>query len=717
MISKFLPAAGSPPNTNAISLPVSELGSVAVQILGTWAGTITFYVSIDGQTFSPILMTPAGSSTAVSSTTANGEWSAGVGGYAVFAVAFSSYGSGQALVNVQGSPGGGGGAGGSGGGGGGAVTIADGADAALGATTDAAASTDTGTFSLIALFKRSLQRFTTLIANLGSPYQAGGALPLPSGASTAAKQPALGTAGTAAADVLSVQGITSMTPLKVDGSGVTQPVSGPLTDAQLRATPVPISGTVTATTGGLTDTQLRASAVPVSAASLPLPSGAATEATLSGVLTTSDFDTKTGSLTETAPATDTASSGLNGRLQRIAQRITSLITALGSPFQAGGSIGNTTFASTQSGTWTVQPGNTANTTAWKVDGSAVTQPISGPVTVASGGIASGALASGSVASGAIASGAVASGAFASGSIASGAVASGAVASGAFVSGSVSDGAVVTLGAKTDAKSTATDATSITIMQVLKQISASVQLWVFGTGTAAASARVNVASDDAQFGGVTETAPATDTASSGLNGRLQRVSQRLTTLITNMALVFGAGTAAAAQRVTLASDDPAVATLGATTGAKVITDANGTLQQYLRGLVYQLITAGASFFTPVPDTVNGWLVAMMTSGDGSTALTSTAQAIKASAGKLGGWYIYNPNAVATYVVIYNVAAASVTVGTTNGQIVLCIPATQAANIEFAMGIPFTNAGWSVAATTTGGGAGSPTTALEANFFYK
>lgn len=30
----------------------------------------------------------------------------------------------------------------------------------------------------------------------------------------------------------------------------------------------------------------------------------------------------------------------------------------------------------QSGTWTVQPGNTANTTAWKVDNSAVTQPVS-----------------------------------------------------------------------------------------------------------------------------------------------------------------------------------------------------------------------------------------------------------------------------------------------------------------------------------------------------
>lgn len=35
-----------------------------------------------------------------------------------------------------------------------------------------------------------------------------------------------------------------------------------------------------------------------------------------------------------------------------------------------------TAAVTQSGTWTVQPGNTPNTTAWKVDGSAVTQPVS-----------------------------------------------------------------------------------------------------------------------------------------------------------------------------------------------------------------------------------------------------------------------------------------------------------------------------------------------------
>lgn len=50
-------------------------------------------------------------------------------------------------------------------------------------------------------------------------------LPLPTGASTAAKQPALGVAGTPSADILTVQGATNMTALKVDGSAVVQPVS------------------------------------------------------------------------------------------------------------------------------------------------------------------------------------------------------------------------------------------------------------------------------------------------------------------------------------------------------------------------------------------------------------------------------------------------------------------------------------------------------------
>ena len=68
------------------------------------------------------------------------------------------------------------------------------------------------------------------VAVTGAFYQttqpiSAASLPLPSGASTSAKQPALGTAGTPSADVLSVQGAASMTALKTDGSGVTQPVS------------------------------------------------------------------------------------------------------------------------------------------------------------------------------------------------------------------------------------------------------------------------------------------------------------------------------------------------------------------------------------------------------------------------------------------------------------------------------------------------------------
>lgn len=45
-----------------------------------------------------------------------------------------------------------------------------------------------------------------------------GTVSLPTGAATAAKQPALGTAGTPSADVITVQGAASMTPLSISGS-------------------------------------------------------------------------------------------------------------------------------------------------------------------------------------------------------------------------------------------------------------------------------------------------------------------------------------------------------------------------------------------------------------------------------------------------------------------------------------------------------------------
>jgi hypothetical protein len=98
----------------------------------------------------------------------------------------------------------------------------------------------------------------------------------------------------------------------------------------LVALPLTAAGALTIDGSGVTQ--------PVSAVALPLPSGAATEATLAGLLAQTDFDTKTGSLTEAAPATDTASSGLNGRLQRIAQRITSLLGLFPSALTGSGNF-------------------------------------------------------------------------------------------------------------------------------------------------------------------------------------------------------------------------------------------------------------------------------------------------------------------------------------------------------------------------------------------
>lgn len=80
-----------------------------------------------------------------------------------------------------------------------------------------------------------------------------GTVSLPTGASTAAKQPALGTAGTASSDVITVQGITSMTPLKVDGTGGTFPVSGTIAATQSGTWNITnISGTVSLPTGAAT---------------------------------------------------------------------------------------------------------------------------------------------------------------------------------------------------------------------------------------------------------------------------------------------------------------------------------------------------------------------------------------------------------------------------------------------------------------------------------
>ena len=73
-----------------------------------------------------------------------------------------------------------------------------------------------------------------------------------------------------------------------------------------------------------------------------------------------------------------------------------------------------------------------------------------------------------------------------------------------------------------------------------------------TATQIALAKGNLA----LLGALTETAPATDTASSGQNGRLQRIAQRLTSLIGLLPTALGTRSAATSLAVALSTEDTA-----------------------------------------------------------------------------------------------------------------------------------------------------------------
>lgn len=81
-----------------------------------------------------------------------------------------------------------------------------------------------------------------------------------------------------------------------------------------------------------------------------LPAFAATPTVNLGTLNGIALDTSVGTTNTdlgapgaTACATDTGSCSMNALAQRLSQRLTTINTTLGSPFQAGGSIGNTAF--------------------------------------------------------------------------------------------------------------------------------------------------------------------------------------------------------------------------------------------------------------------------------------------------------------------------------------------------------------------------------------
>lgn len=388
-----------------------------------------------------------------------------------------------------------------------------------------------------------------------------------------------------------------------------------------------------------------------------LPTGAATEATLETLVTQADFDTHVGSLTETAPATDTAASGLNGRLQRVAQRLSSLIALLPTALGAGGGL--------------------------KVDGSGTSLPVTAS---AGTNLNTSALALETGGNLATLAGTVSSSKMATKA----------------ASGDFADGSLATIGLKADARSTATDTTAITAMQVWKQISASVQAIatsIAGTLTVAAHAITNLPTTVDTNSGVKSASTlrvvlATD--------QPQLTNKLLVTPDANSAVnnaqingvtpLMGNGvTGTGSQRVTIASDNTAFGVNANQSGTWTVQPGN---------------TANTTpwLTSSVPVTSGGPTVQRV-----KAAASTNATSVKASAGQIYGWALFNNTATAKFFKVYNKASAP-TVGTDTPAFTVIIPASGGTNISWDNGLPL---GTGIAFAITGAVADSDTTSTAAD----
>lgn len=132
-----------------------------------------------------------------------------------------------------------------------------------------------------------------------------------------------------------------------------------------------------------------------------------------------------------------------------------------------------------------------------------------------------------------------------------------------------------------------------------------------TGNSALVAvNTSIGTTNTEIGGLTETAPATDTASSGLNGRLQRIAQRLTSLIGLFPTSIGPKAKAGALAVTTATDDPLLALIGEVQASPT---ANTVLDRLKALLTGTSLAAGSAVIGKVgidqttPGTTNGVVV--------------------------------------------------------------------------------------------------------------
>jgi hypothetical protein len=154
----------------------------------------------------------------------------------------------------------------------------------------------------------------------------------------------------------------------------------------------------------------------------------------------------------------------------------------------------------------------------------------------------------------------------------------------------------------------------------------------GAATAANQSTLNT-----EVGIVTETAPADDTASSGLNGRLQRIAQRLTSLIAKLP-AFGTSAAPSADLLSV------------------------SLQPAISG---------------------GWTPYR------NIDVQAAGSSVKGTGGNLGGWFLYNNAATTRFLKVYDMAGAPASTDNANLKLTIPIPPGGAANLSVPSGVTFAN----------------------------
>lgn len=377
-----------------------------------------------------------------------------------------------------------------------------------------------------------------------------------------------------------------------------------------------------------------------------------------------------------------------------------------------------TFAvqAAQSGTWTVQPGNTANTTAWKVDASSVAVPItdnSGSLTVDNAGTF--AVQDSQVVTD--------NAAFTDGTTKVQPV--------GYVFDEVAgtaltenDAAAARIDSKRAQIGVLEDATTrgqraaVSAAGALKVDGSAVTQPVSDGGGALTVDNAGTFAVQAAQSGTWTVQPGNTANTTAWKVDGSAVTQPVSYATT------GSGTATGALRVELPTNGTGVlATVGAVTAiTNALPAGTNAIGKLAANSGVDIGDVDVTSIAAGTNTIGDVGVKPRTSGGLSIYrnidLDEADVAVKASAGQLFGWYIFNAATSTRYVKFYDASTASTTVGTTTPVLTIPVPAGAAANVFSEIGIAFATA--ITAACVTGvadNNTGAPAANdVQVNFFY-